>query len=48
MRGPQGEAAAQAMAEPAGEGDNEVWVPYYCLTCGGQGHFLTTCWQPHV
>ena len=29
-RGPRGEAAAQAMIEPAGDGDDEVWVPYRC------------------
>ena len=48
VRGLRGEAAAQAMAEPAGEGDDEVWVPYYCSTCGQRGHFSTTCRQPHV
>ena len=32
IRGPRGEAAAQAMAEPAGDGDDEVWVPYHCST----------------
>ena len=28
------------MAEPAGDGDDKVWVLYYCLTCGERGHFL--------
>jgi hypothetical protein len=40
IRGPRGEAAAQAMAEPAGDGDDEVWSPYHCSTCGRRGHFL--------
>ena len=48
IRGPQGEAAAQVMAEPAGGGDDEVWVPYHYSTCGERGHFSTTCRRPHV
>ena len=32
MRGPRGEAAAAALTEPAGDGDDEVWVPYHCFT----------------
>src|SRR6266536_4682278 len=43
IRGPRGEGAAQAMAEPAGDGDDEVWVPYHCGTCGGRGHSALTC-----
>jgi len=48
VRGPRGEAVAQAMAEPAREGDDEVWVLYHCSTCRQRGHFSTTCRQPHV
>jgi hypothetical protein len=40
IRGPRGVAAAQAMAEPAGDDGDEVWSPYHCSTCGGRGHFL--------
>jgi hypothetical protein len=47
-RGPRGEAAAQAMREPAGDGDAEVWVPYHCSSCGQRGHFSTTCRRPHM
>jgi len=47
VRGPRGNAAAVAMMEPAGEGDDEVWVPYHCSTCGGRGHFSSTCKWPH-
>ena len=47
IRGPKGEAAAQAMAEPAGDGDDEVWSPYHCSTCGERGHFSSTCKRPH-
>jgi hypothetical protein len=47
IRGPRGEAVAQAMAEPAGDGDDEVWSPYHCSTYGGRGHFSSTCRRPH-
>lgn len=47
IRGPRGEAAAQAMAEPAEDDDDEVWSPYHCSTCRGRGHFSTTCRRPH-
>jgi hypothetical protein len=40
IRGPKGAAAAAMMAEPAGDGDDEVWSPYHCSTCGEKGHFL--------
>jgi hypothetical protein len=43
-RAPKGEAAPVAMvdqAEPAGDGDDEVWVPYYCSTCGRRGYYLS-------
>jgi hypothetical protein len=40
VRGPRGEAAAAALIEPAGDGGDEIWVPYHCSTCGGRGHFL--------
>ena len=45
IRGRKGEAAAQAIAEPAGDSDDEVWSPYYCSTCGERGHFPST--RPH-
>jgi hypothetical protein len=35
VRGPRGQAAARQLEEPAGNGDDEVWVPYHCSTCGG-------------
>jgi hypothetical protein len=47
IRGPRGEAAAQAMAEPAGDSDDEVWSPYHCSTCRERGHFSSTCRRPH-
>jgi hypothetical protein len=40
IRGPRGAAAAAMMAEPAGDGDDEVWSPYHCLTCGERRHFF--------
>lgn len=48
VRGLRGEAAAAALIEPAGDGDDEIWVPYHCSTCGGRGHFSTTCRRPHI
>ena len=39
-RGPRGEAAAHAMAEPAGDGEEDVWSPYHCSTCGEQAGAL--------
>jgi hypothetical protein len=47
IRGPKGEAAAHAMAEPAGDVDDELWSPYHCSTYGGRAHFSTTCRRPH-
>ena len=46
-RAPKGDAAAAAMAEPAGDGDDEVWVPYHFSTCGRRGHYSSTCRKPH-
>ena len=46
-RGPKREAAAQAMAEPAGDSDDEVWSLYYCFTYEGRGHFSSICKRPH-
>lgn len=48
IRGPRGEAAAVALVEPAREGDDEVWVLYHCSTCGGRGHFSSTCRRQHI
>ena len=48
IHGPRGEAAARALQEPAGDGDDDIWVPYHCGTCGGRGHSTLTCRQPHV
>jgi hypothetical protein len=48
IRGPRGQAAARQLEEPAGDGNDEVWVPYNCLTCGGRGHFASTCKRPHT
>jgi hypothetical protein len=47
IRGPRGAAAARQLEEPAGDGDDEVWTPYHCSTCGGRGHFSSTCRRPH-
>ena len=47
IQGPKREAAAQAMAEPTGDSDDEVWSPYYCFTCEGRGHFSSICKRPH-
>jgi hypothetical protein len=47
VRGHRGAAAGLQLAEPAGDGDDEIWVPYYCSTCGGRGHFSSTCRRPH-
>jgi hypothetical protein len=47
VRGPRGAAAGLQLAEPAGDSDDEVWVPYHCSTCGGRGHFSSTCRRPH-
>jgi hypothetical protein len=47
-RAPRGEAAAATMVEPAGDGDDEVWVPYHCSTCGKRGHYSSTCRRPHI
>jgi hypothetical protein len=48
IRGPRGQEAARQLEEPAGDGDDEVWVPYHCSTCGGKGHFANTCKRPHI
>jgi hypothetical protein len=47
VRGPRGAAAAAQLAGPAHDGDDEVWTPYHCSTCGGRGHFSSTCRRPH-
>jgi hypothetical protein len=39
--------AAQALAEVAGDSDDEVQSPYYYFICGGRGHFSITCKRPH-
>lgn len=36
------ESAALQLIEPAGEGDDDVWVPYYCSTYGGREHSVLT------
>jgi hypothetical protein len=46
-RGPRWDAAAQALVEPANDGDDEIWSLYHCSTCGRRGHFYTTCKRPH-
>lgn len=47
VRRPRGAAAADQLARPAGDGDDEIWKPYHCSTCGGRGHFSSTCRRPH-
>ena len=48
IRGPRGEAAAQAIIEPVGDGDNEVWVLYYCSTCGERSLFYYLPSTSHI
>jgi hypothetical protein len=40
IRGPKGAAAATMMAEPARDGDDEVWSPYHCSTVERRATFL--------
>ena len=46
-RGPRGVAAAQALVEPAEEGDDEIWSLYHYSICRGRGHFYTTYRRPY-
>jgi hypothetical protein len=48
VRGPRGVAAARQLVELAVDGEEEVWVPYHCSTCGGRGHYSSTCRKPHI